>query len=64
MVVVLGSVTGNLAGGYYALMPFMWLFIAYIDNRALEDRPAVKKAPILDPAMLLRRDVYVAGTGP
>jgi hypothetical protein len=49
--VILGSVTGNLAGGYYALMPFMWLFIAYIDTQALEARPVMKKAPILLPSL-------------
>jgi hypothetical protein len=59
--VILGSVTGNLAGGYYALMPFMWLFIAYLDNRAIENCSVVKTAPILVPALPFRGDDHAVG---
>jgi hypothetical protein len=42
--VILGSVTGTLAGGYYSFMPFMWLFIAHIDNRILEQQVSAARA--------------------
>jgi hypothetical protein len=50
--ILLGSVSGTLAGGHYAFMPFIWLFMAYIDQRVLAYRAAGNQPGLLDPASL------------